>query len=912
MATTQNDNRAKFLELRKQGISVADARNQTYWPPPVVADATNPVTATSQINQDRLKNNQSRVQADIALWERPAVGTTPQAGQAPTPPPAPTVTWVDGQQFVQAPVDPTTGLSKPLEPVAQPAQPIQAEVKAPEPIKTEVASSTPTKTEPVIDYNVSAGREWEIQDNVAKITQTNPNLLKDRNAFNQAFGYETADAGKKALLDSTFSGQVKPSQDDIFNSMRAGVNVWDPKSTEFRQAQARIATFKKYSVYDTASLATSLQSGDLLVGTKAYNDLVSDPTMALKIQKAQAFNKWVVDLVKTGETQMANVLAQNPTVAQALEDGNLSKAEYDQLTNNAEVSAQGKLVEANKTKYETIKAQYDAVEDDVNTEYTGKEVTDSFKAKITADRRKGMYKDYQIASLEYQNSLGTYTNLKADSTALLAQNMELYKEKQTAEALVAKETRTTQQALAKEWRDEESKIREEKRKFEMEKQLKEETGVQWQSANITRFNDATWVNESTPVFYRKKTDWSFEAVDLSGNKIDSSVLSGGWFSNWNNKPWTLPTSFSGDTTSYIASKEWFRDTAYQDSAGVWTIGYGTTKINGKPIQPWQKITQAEAQAQLGADIAKHSNWKNYIDESTLSDSQKTALASFEYNLWPWIWDKWAVNIINMVKSGDLAGAGKEMQKYVNAGWKVIKGLQNRRAEEAKLLQTTWTSSTPTQNYSPDKIKSFEAFNWTAFPSDYKTPAQQKQYRDEYNAWRASRPWTKIETGNDILNIKIDKPTEWQSASQSYTSRMLNAVNNLIPLEKKFLELGTGWQVAQTYLPSLLKSSDQKMMDAEKKNFITAVLRKQSGASIAPSEFAGEEMKYFPQPWDSKEVVIAKQNARNAEIKAMLATAWVDAEWNSLSKYYNPPVIIQDQIAPQKTDKISTLKKNYFQ
>lgn len=28
--TTQNDNRAKFLELRKQGISVADARNQTY------------------------------------------------------------------------------------------------------------------------------------------------------------------------------------------------------------------------------------------------------------------------------------------------------------------------------------------------------------------------------------------------------------------------------------------------------------------------------------------------------------------------------------------------------------------------------------------------------------------------------------------------------------------------------------------------------------------------------------------------------------------------------------------------------------------------------------------------------------------------------------------------------------------
>jgi len=110
--------------------------------------------------------------------------------------------------------------------------------------------------------------------------------------------------------------------------------------------------------------------------------------MALKIQKAQAFNKGEVDLVKTGETQLANIFSQNPTVANAVSDGYMSKEEYDQLTNNAEVSAQGKLVEEKKTKYETIKAQYDAVEDDVNTEYTGKEVTDSFKAKITADRRK--------------------------------------------------------------------------------------------------------------------------------------------------------------------------------------------------------------------------------------------------------------------------------------------------------------------------------------------------------------------------------------------------------------------------------------------------------------------------------------------------------------------------------------------
>ena len=63
-----------------------------------------------------------------------------------------------------------------------------------------------------------------------------------------------------------------------------------------------------------------------------------------------------------------------------------------------------------------------------------------------------------------------------------------------------------------------------------------------------------------------------------------------------------------------------------------------------------------------------------------------------------------------------------------------------------------------------------------------------------------------------------------------------------------------------------------MMDAEKKNFITAVLRKQSGASIAPSEFAGEEMKYFPQPGDTPEVIQQKANNRATAIKGFKLNA----------------------------------------
>jgi GH24 family phage-related lysozyme (muramidase) len=44
------------------------------------------------------------------------------------------------------------------------------------------------------------------------------------------------------------------------------------------------------------------------------------------------------------------------------------------------------------------------------------------------------------------------------------------------------------------------------------------------------------------------------------------------------------------------------------------------------------IDKATADAEFGKQIDAHSTWKTLIDPSTLSPSQQTALASFEYNL----------------------------------------------------------------------------------------------------------------------------------------------------------------------------------------------------------------------------------------------------------------------------------------
>jgi lysozyme len=43
--------------------------------------------------------------------------------------------------------------------------------------------------------------------------------------------------------------------------------------------------------------------------------------------------------------------------------------------------------------------------------------------------------------------------------------------------------------------------------------------------------------------------------------------------------------------------------AYQDSVGVWTIGWGTTRYpDGSPVSPGDKITQAEADYYLEYEV----------------------------------------------------------------------------------------------------------------------------------------------------------------------------------------------------------------------------------------------------------------------------------------------------------------------
>jgi len=134
-------------------------------------------------------------------------------------------------------------------------------------------------------------------------------------------------------------------------------------------------------------------------------------------------------------------------------------------------------------------------------------------------------------------------------------------------------------------------------------------------------------------------------------------------------------------------------------------------------------------------------------------------------------------------------------------------------------------------------------------------------------------------------------TESQGNATAYGLRMKEANSILEDLSKKGTLRGANIEATPfigeslgKVLPSFLggTSAAQQQVNQAKSNFITAVLRKESGAVISDSEFEREDRKYFPQVNDNDAVIKQKANARKLAIKAMEIQAGPGAK--NIQKY----------------------------
>src|SRR5690348_17108233 len=75
--------------------------------------------------------------------------------------------------------------------------------------------------------------------------------------------------------------------------------------------------------------------------------------------------------------------------------------------------------------------------------------------------------------------------------------------------------------------------------------------------------------------------------------------------------------------------------AYQDSVGVWTIGYGHTSAAGDPhVESGMTISEADADRILATDLEKVEAQVSQYIKSELNQAQFDALVSFTFNLGP--------------------------------------------------------------------------------------------------------------------------------------------------------------------------------------------------------------------------------------------------------------------------------------
>jgi len=124
----------------------------------------------------------------------------------------------------------------------------------------------------------------------------------------------------------------------------------------------------------------------------------------------------------------------------------------------------------------------------------------------------------------------------------------------------------------------------------------------------------------------------------------------------------------------IESFEGLRLTAYQDSVGVWTIGYGHTK----GVKKGQTITKQQAETFLQQDLGVAEAPVNKLG-LTLTGNQFAALVSFTFNLG-------AGNLKKLMSQG-IAAVPDRILLFDHAGGKVLPGLTRRRKAERALYLT---------------------------------------------------------------------------------------------------------------------------------------------------------------------------------------------------------------------------------
>jgi len=132
----------------------------------------------------------------------------------------------------------------------------------------------------------------------------------------------------------------------------------------------------------------------------------------------------------------------------------------------------------------------------------------------------------------------------------------------------------------------------------------------------------------------------------------------------------------------LKSFEQCRLIAYQDSGGVWTIGWGHT---GDDVYSGLVITQEQADALLAQDLAGCEAGVTRLLKRPVNANQFSAMVCFAYNVG--LGNFKQSTLLNCVNKGQFGDAAKEFLRWNRVKGIISAGLTRRRQAESDLFQT---------------------------------------------------------------------------------------------------------------------------------------------------------------------------------------------------------------------------------
>jgi hypothetical protein len=186
---------------------------------------------------------------------------------------------------------------------------------------------------------------------------------------------------------------------------------------------------------------------------------------------------------------------------------------------------------------------------------------------------------------------------------------------------------------------------------------------------------------------------------------------------------------------------------------------------------------------------------------------------------------------------------------------------------------------------------------------------------------------RVET-SDLPVSKAQLFGQKQALAAGFAVTMENASNLIDRIEKKgggfFGATGpTGWwdnQIDASFDSNIwerrLLTSDYKSYDAERRRWMMAQLRWESGAAIPPEEIVSGLLAYFPQAFADEAEITAKREARRLAISAMKTFAGAAYNKTKEDAYNRTPkeeaiVEIKQRASESKAFEAEAIKRGFL-